>query len=176
MRQRRSRQRVYPVLQIQTTITISVSIWVTAVLTCGWQSGPINGDGNTTGEINSINQIYGKAEHNTYVVIPWSETEESPTLDPVRINIQKEDSETGNTSAQGAASLAGAEFTMRYYAGTSVSGTPARTWVIRTDSNGRARLDDAHLVSGTLYTDSDEIQLSPSAPSPFKRQKRRPVI
>lgn len=120
-----------------------------------WQSGPINGDGNTTGEINSINQIYGKAEHNTYVVIPWSETEESPTLDPVRINIQKEDSETGNTSAQGAASLAGAEFTMRYYAGTSVSGTPARTWVIRTDSNGRARLDDAHLVSGTLYTDSD---------------------
>lgn len=58
-----------------------------------WQSGPVNGDGNATGEINSINQIYGKAKSNTYVVIPWTEKKEAPNFDPTRLTIQKVDSE-----------------------------------------------------------------------------------
>lgn len=122
-----------------------------------WQSGPVNGDGNTTGEINSINQIYGKAKKNTYVVIPWAEQKEAPHFDPTRLTIQKVDSETGQAVAQNeaSASLEGAEFTMKYYSGTSATGNPARTWVLTTGSNGVARLDKDHLKSGTMFTDKN---------------------
>ena len=120
-----------------------------------WQSGPVSGDGNTTGEINSINQIYGKAKNNTYVVIPWAEQKEASHFDPTRLRIQKVDSETGQAVPQGNASLAGAEFTMKYYSGTSATGNPARTWVLTTGSNGVARLDKDHLKSGTMFTDKN---------------------
>ena len=122
-----------------------------------WQSGPVSGDGNTTGEINSINQIYGKAKNNTYVVIPWAEQKEASHFDPTRLTIQKVDSETGQAVAQNeaSASLAGAEFTMKYYSGTSATGNPARTWVLTTGSNGVARLDKDHLKSGTMFTDKN---------------------
>ena len=119
-----------------------------------WQSGPVNGDGNMTGEINSINQIYGKATKNTYVVIPWAEGAK-PTFDPTFLAIAKVDSETGKATAQGAASLEGAEFTLKYYSGTSATGTPAKTWILSTDSNGRAYLKSSYLKSGTLFTDGD---------------------
>lgn len=120
-----------------------------------WQSGPVNGDGNTTGEINSINQIYGKAKNNTYVVIPWTEQKEAPHFDPTRLTIQKVDSETGQAVPQGNASLAGAEFTMKYYSGTSATGNPARTWALTTDSNGLAKLGSKWLKSGTMFTDKN---------------------
>lgn len=119
-----------------------------------WQSGPVNGDGNSTGEINSINQIYGKATKNTYVVIPWAEGAK-PTFDPYKIAIAKVDAETGKATAQGDASLEGAEFTLKYYSGTSATGTPTKTWVIKTDINGKAKLDSQHLKSGTLFVDSN---------------------
>ena len=55
-------------------------------------------------------------------------------------------------------SLQGAEFTVRYYTGTNASGTPARTWVIKTGSDGKASLDAAHKVSGDqFFTDSSGV-------------------
>ena len=58
-----------------------------------------------------------------------------PTNDPVRISINKVDSETGD-KVQGGASLENAEFTVKYYAGYYNAGNlPAnatRTWVIKT--------------------------------------------
>ena len=132
-----------------------------------WQSGPVNGDGNTTGEINSINQIYGKAKKNTYVVIPWAEQKEAPHFDPTFLRIQKLDSETEKIEKidenevkavpqnKISSSLEGAEFTMKYYPGTSATGNPTRTWTLVTDSKGAARLDKDHLKSGTLFTDND---------------------
>ena len=121
-----------------------------------WQSGPVQGDGNTTGEINSINQIYGKAKKNTYVVIPWAEGYTQPDYEPEFIRVQKSDAETGKASSQGAASLAGAEFTFSYYADPQATGgTPDKKWVLKTDSNGLARLDKSHLVSGSPYVKSN---------------------
>ena len=132
-----------------------------------WQSGPVNGDGNTTGEINSINQIYGKAKKNTYVVIPWAEKKEAPHFDPYFLKIQKLDSETEKIEKidenevkavpqnEVSSSLEGAEFTMKYYSGTSATGNPTRTWTLVTDSKGAARLDKDHLKSGTMFTDND---------------------
>lgn len=128
-----------------------------------WQSGPIHGDGNTTGKINSINQIYGKAKNNTYVVIPWTEKKEAPHFDPTRLKIQKVDSETGQAVPQGNASLEGAEFTMKYYSGTSATGNPARTWTLVTDKSGKARLDSNFLKSGSspLFTNKSGTPVLP---------------
>lgn len=121
-----------------------------------WQSGPVNGNGITSVEKNSINPIYGKAETNTYVVIPWAEQKEAPHFDPTRLTIQKVDSETGQAAAQNeaSASLEGAEFTMKYYSGTSATGNPTRTWTLVTDKNGCAYLGEDWLKSGTLFTDN----------------------
>lgn len=72
-----------------------------------WQSGPVNGNGITSVEKNSINPIYGKAETNTYVVIPWAEQKEAPHFDPTRLTIQKVDSETGQAKLRLAPEKAG---------------------------------------------------------------------
>ena len=86
--------------------------------------------------------------------------------DPINIQIQKEDSTSG--SASGAASLAGAEFTVKYY-DVDVSGSinkdvvyqkiktmrPTKTWVYKTDENGAVKMaEEAYLIkerSSELY-------------------------
>ena len=78
-----------------------------------------------------------------------------PTNDPVRISINKVDSETGD-KVQGGASLENAEFTVKYYAGYYNAGNlPAnatRTWVIKTlktaGGNYMAALNNTCKVSG----------------------------
>lgn len=73
--------------------------------------------------------------------------------------VRKTDAE--NADAQGSASLANAEFTVRYYTGlfdssseAEASGSPTRTWVVRTDADGKAALNSTSLLSGdTLYKD-----------------------
>ena len=82
---------------------------------------------------------------------------DEPISDPAFITLNKVDSE-GKADA---ASLEGAEFTFNYYDTLdSIDGrNPTRTWVIKSlaeqHSDGSiwyvAQLDDAHLISGTLY-------------------------
>ena len=80
---------------------------------------------------------------------------DTPTNDPVRISINKVDSETGD-KVQGGASLENAEFTVKYYAGYYNAGNlPAnatRTWVIKTlktaGDNYMAELNNTCKVSG----------------------------
>lgn len=78
-----------------------------------------------------------------------------PQSDPVGMLVGKVDASTGEPVAQGDASLAGALFTTRFYAGdyTSVqaaeaSGEPARTWVFETDGDGFAYLAEEYKYSG----------------------------
>lgn len=82
---------------------------------------------------------------------------DEPLNDPAVIELSKVDSE----GKENAASLEGAEFTINYYDTLgSVDGRNAyRTWVIKTvwDASYNAyvaKLDDAHLVSGTLFKTS----------------------
>ena len=83
---------------------------------------------------------------------------DTPTNDPVRISINKVDSETGD-KVQGGASLENAEFTVKYYAGYYNAGNlPAnatRTWVIKTlktaGGNYMAVLDDSYKISGDEF-------------------------
>ena len=80
---------------------------------------------------------------------------DTPTNDPIRISINKVDSETGD-KVQGGASLENAEFTVKYYAGYYNAGNlPAnatRTWVIKTlktaGGNYMAALNNTCKVSG----------------------------
>ena len=138
-----------------------------------WQSGPVNGNGIISVEKNSINPIYGKAKKNTYVVIPWAEQKEAPNFDPTRLRIQKVDSETGQAVPQGNASLAGAEFTMKYYSGTSATGNPARTWTLVTDSDGYAYLGTKYLKSGSspLFTNKSGSPILPLGTVVIKESK-----
>lgn len=79
---------------------------------------------------------------------------DEPLNEPAVIELSKVDSE----GKENAASLEGAEFTINYYDTLgSIDGRNAyRTWVIKTIYNEVrqqyiAQLDDAHLVSGTLF-------------------------
>ncbi len=85
-----------------------------------------------------------------------------PQSDPAHLVLQKYDGERTYMSTnlpQGSASLEGAEYRLDYYDGyfdtleaAQRSGAPTRTWVIRTDSDGFAALDDGYIVSGgALY-------------------------
>ena len=77
-----------------------------------------------------------------------------PQSDPVRVVLGKVDKETNKNKPQGSASLANAEFTVKYYKGLydsdpAKSGqTPARSWVLKTDSDGYCDLSDGYKVSG----------------------------
>jgi hypothetical protein len=68
--------------------------------------------------------------------------------------VSKKDSESGGNAA-GGTSFAGAQFTVKYYAeqyssvaAAQNSGKLVRTWVLKCDTDGVAKLDDSYLVSG----------------------------
>lgn len=89
--------------------------------------------------------------------------EDIPFSDPVSIILRKQDSETDSGAAQGAAVLEGAEYTIKYYDGyygteEEIEGlVPVRTWVFRTDKDGKVDLDRDKPISGDeLYTNEHE--------------------
>lgn len=87
---------------------------------------------------------------------------EVPQSNPMDVLLEKLDSETGKAEPQGAASLEGAEFKVEFY---GVSSGPRsakaragadRTWVFRTDGEGRIEFTKDYLVSGDdFYYQSD---------------------
>ncbi len=111
---------------------------------------------------------------------------EEPLHDAAGLAVQKVDAETGEALPQGAASLEGAEYTYRFFAGDryeeddegrvvdadgevvlEADGSYAgeeraeRTWVVRTDADGRAELDAEHLVAEA----SDELYEHDGSPT-----------
>lgn len=84
-----------------------------------------------------------------------------PQSDPVTILLGKVDAETNANKPQGTATLEGAEFTVKYYA-TQSSTDPAtsghkavRTWVLKTNEDGKTAFVDRLQVSGDeFYKDS----------------------
>lgn len=89
-----------------------------------------------------------------------------PKSNPVDILIRKIDRETGLGRAQGAASLEGAEFTVRYYDDDGTDGEPLATWIFTTDSEGCVNMQEAdkYLVaegSSELYRNSEGAVVIP---------------
>lgn len=95
-----------------------------------------------------------EAGKNTWLGEASSGFEDYPQSDPVSVVLGKVDKETNKNKPQGSASLANAEFTVKYYKGLydsdpAKSGqVPARSWVLKTDKNGFAYLDSDYKVSG----------------------------
>ena len=100
---------------------------------------------------NSVVSVVVKANENSWIGTN-GEFKDYPQSDPVRILLGKVDKE--KNKPQGSASLAGAEFTIKYYKGLydsdpAKSGqTPARSWVLKTNENGFATLSSKYKVSG----------------------------
>lgn len=90
---------------------------------------------------------------NTAVV----KAEDRPQSDAVGLLLEKTDAETDSGGPQGSASFAGAEFTVKYYDGyyerdPAADGVKAvRTWVLETDAEGKAALEDGQKVSGDAF-------------------------
>jgi len=80
-----------------------------------------------------------------------------PQSDPVSILLGKMDKDTTQNMPQGSASLEGAEFTIKYYAVHSdkdpaESGKkPVRTWVLKTNKDGKTAMVDSLKVSGDEF-------------------------
>lgn len=95
-----------------------------------------------------------EAGKNTWIGEESNDFVDYPQSDPVGILLGKVDKETNKNKPQGSASLAGAEFTVKYYKGLydsdpAKSGqVPARTWVLKTYKNGCADLSKDYKVSG----------------------------
>ena len=97
---------------------------------------------------------------------------ETPQGDPAAAVIYKIDEDTHETWSasnlpQGSAKLAGAEYTVKYYDGYYTSSTdfnnitPTRTWVIKTNENGKTMLTESLLVRGDdfYYSSSGAVTL-----------------
>jgi len=86
-----------------------------------------------------------------------------PGNDPLGAYVYKVDAETGKQLPVGGASLAGAQFTVKYYDGyystaaaATASGAPTKTWVYKTKANGTFMFQDqqAYVSGDPLYKDT----------------------
>jgi len=108
------------------------------------------------------NTIYTVVLNSTYYLF---EVKEMPADDPLLTIVRKLDTSTGGAWGMDDAigkSLAGAQFTIRYYNSyydtveeAEASGLPTRTWIIETGIGGAAALGNPWLVDGSdaLYYD-----------------------
>lgn len=82
---------------------------------------------------------------------------EVPQNNPMDLTVQKIDSETGEPKPQGGAAFKDAQFTVKFYVeqmdkDPAASGKkPVRTWVFKTDAEGRVKFTKDYLVSGDAF-------------------------
>lgn len=102
---------------------------------------------------NSVVSVVVKANESSWIGSN-GEFKDYPQSNPVSVVLGKVDKETNQNKPQGSASLAGAEFTVKYYKGLydsdpAKSGQiPARSWVLKTDKDGYCDLSNDYKVSG----------------------------
>lgn len=98
-----------------------------------------------------------EAGKNTWIGEESNDFVDYPQSDPVSVVLGKVDKETNKNKPQGSATLEGAEFTVKYYKGlydedpATKGQTPARTWVLKTNSEGKTAFVDSLKVSGDEF-------------------------
>lgn len=87
---------------------------------------------------------------------------EIPQSNPMDLLLQKLDKEAQEAQPQGSASLADAQFTVKFYTEQSDQdpatngANPARTWIFKTDAEGKSHFTKDYMVSGdAFYTQTD---------------------
>ena len=92
---------------------------------------------------------------------------DAPQNDPADMLVAKVDAETGKASPLGAGTLAGAEFTVKYYDGfytqENLPEKATRTWVLKTDKDGSTGLLAAKLDPSTYFVSGDSFYTSADA-------------
>lgn len=92
---------------------------------------------------------------------------DAPQNDPADMLVAKVDAETGKASPLGAGTLAGAEFTVKYYDGfytqENLPDKATRTWVLKTDKDGSTGLLAAKLDPSTYFVSGDSFYTSADA-------------
>lgn len=102
---------------------------------------------------NSVVSVVVKANESSWIGSN-GEFKDYPQSDPIGILLGKIDKETNKNKPQGSATLAGAEFTVKYYKGlydsdpAKLGQVPTRSWVLKTDSDGHCDLAKGYKVSG----------------------------
>ena len=77
------------------------------------------------------------------------EVEDMPKVIKPELILQKVDKDTGLSVAQGNASLEDARFLVKYYVNEQqLSGKATREWILKTDKEGKIKLETEYLVSG----------------------------
>lgn len=103
-----------------------------------------------------------------------------PQGNPIQVAVKKLDADTLTSKPQGDTTLAGANFKIDYYAGyykteaeAMASGTPARTWTVKSDEKGEAYLSESYLLSGSsaLYRNSQGEVIIPLGTVVIKETK-----
>ena len=82
-----------------------------------------------------------------------------PLSDPVPVLLRKIDESTGEARPAGSTNLGGAEFSISFYGGlystadqAEESGSPLRSWIVKTDEDGYADLrDPSYIISGDVF-------------------------
>ena len=88
-----------------------------------------------------------------------------PQLNPVEIVLEKADQDTSAKQPIGAAEFEGAEFQVKYYGGyyeedpEKQGKKPLRTWTLKTDEKGIARLTEQQKVSGDPFYQTSEGEI-----------------
>lgn len=82
---------------------------------------------------------------------------DQPQSNPIEIVLKKIDADTKTNQSQGEASLEGAQFTICYY--EKKDGEAKRTWVIQSDAQGIAKLNDGYKVSGDDWYTNQQGQI-----------------
>ncbi len=93
-----------------------------------------------------------------------------PQMDPVAILLGKVDAETNANKPQGSATMQGAQFTVKYYAGlweankdpSELGKSPTRTWIFETEEDGFCFYSEQYRISGNeLYKASSGVNSIP---------------
>ena len=94
-----------------------------------------------------------------------------PQNDPVPMAVQKIDADTQTPTGEGAGTLEGAEFTLKFYPRESATGEPARTWVLKTDKDGVTSLykakDDPETYLAATHQDMFYLNSNGNASIPL---------
>lgn len=125
-----------------------------------WKSGELSSGSYFVRELQASSGFSLDGTIYAVTVKPGSDTRVNSTYvteEPIMLTVSaiaaKRDAETAQNAPQGKAALAGTQFTVRYYAGlhpaSSLPDEATRTWVVKTGADGRALLDQDHLVSGS---------------------------
>lgn len=108
---------------------------------------------------------YEKSDKITQFIVTEEQTitlrfSDKPQLIAIDILLEKVDAATNSSKPQGAATLKGAQFTVKYFPGVweeninpeSLGVNPSRTWVFETDDEGLIRYSEKYRTSGhALY-------------------------